>query len=827
MKIDSSISTDKHISQTEAFNFLKHVWEGTPHAAIVADKDGVIIEGNQIATRIFGFSGLEMQGMPLSSLILSNINFNEINSFRMRDTDINCRNRNDYEFVVQADISRIFITKEKANFLLFILKEKLEQQQGDTYLIDRLKFEELISELSLRFINLPHDQIDSEIENGLYDILKHLNIERISLNQFFENQTELIQTHSICKTGNRPYLGKDLFKYIPWHASQFAKNEIMLFAGEATLPPEADYEKAYMTAEVVTSGMVFPLSIEGETLGTLILSSFQDGYIWKDELIQQMKIVSNVMANVLLRKKTQQELSEKHEYESLLIELSASFVHLDDNYLENCIYEWLDRTCNLLNIELGLFYTCIPERNSYELVPPSTKKVPKSCPTRIDQVTYRHIWAKLQSGDISTCLDLSSTSVGLAADMKRLKGDRFHSVICIPVLDENLTVGLLLFKNINCRKSKLHRLIQRLKIISEVIAGAILRNLSNRSLKSALDEIGRLNGQLEAERNYLKEEINLQHNHRDIVGDSRELQYTLYKVEQVAPTDTTVLIFGETGTGKELIARAIHNASCRCNKSLIKINCAALSPTLIESELFGHEKGAFTGAHENRIGRFELADGASLFLDEIGELPLELQPKLLRILQEGEFERLGSSKTRHVDVRIITATNRNLAEEVEKGRFRRDLWYRLNIFPITVPPLRKRRDDIPILVNRFVKRLSKKLGRSITSISSETIGLLQQHDWPGNIRELENVIERAMIHSKGSMLKLVENAEFIDPSTPSTTHPLKTLEESERYHILLALERTGGKIYGQAGAGAILGIHPETLRSRMKKLGIVKTHVSR
>jgi PAS domain S-box-containing protein len=332
-------------------------------------------------------------------------------------------------------------------------------------------------------------------------------------------------------------------------------------------------------------------------------------------------------------------------------------------------------------------------------------------------------------------------------------------------------------------------------------------------------EIKRLKEQLQADYSYLQEEIKLTHDFEHIIGNSNELKYVLHKVEQVAPSDTTVLILGETGTGKELIARAIHSSSPRQHRPLIKVDCASLSPTLIESELFGHEKGAFTGAQARKIGRFELAHGSTLFLDEIGELPLELQTKLLRVVQEGEFERLGSSQTLKADVRIIAATNRDLEEEVRQGRFREDLWYRLNVFPITVPPLRQRQEDIPLLVQSFANRLSRKMGKEITRIPQQVVEVFQQYSWPGNIRELENVIERAIINTGGSVLQL---AEKINASPPMPTSPTKSLEAVERAHILRVLEEVKWKIDGKDGAAAKLELNPSTLRSRMRKLAIVR-----
>jgi PAS domain S-box-containing protein len=338
-------------------------------------------------------------------------------------------------------------------------------------------------------------------------------------------------------------------------------------------------------------------------------------------------------------------------------------------------------------------------------------------------------------------------------------------------------------------------------------------------LRTALSEIEALKDRLEAENIYFRKEIKMKHQLGHILGQSDGLKYVLYRAEQVASMNTTVLILGETGTGKDMIAAAIHDMSPRKVRPLITVNCAALPGNLIESELFGREKGAFTGADIRQVGRFEIANGSTLCLDEIGELPLELQAKLLRVIQHNEFERLGSSHTIKVDVRIVATTNRDLEEEISKGRFRQDLYYRLNVFPITVPPLRQRKDDIPLLINAFVKRYSKNLGKQITSINNDTIKALQDYPWPGNVRELESIIERAVILCTGPVLYLADKLEI---SSPTISSAVKTLEEMERNQMLKILSETRWRIEGKDGAAAILGLHPSTLRARMHKLGIVR-----
>jgi len=341
---------------------------------------------------------------------------------------------------------------------------------------------------------------------------------------------------------------------------------------------------------------------------------------------------------------------------------------------------------------------------------------------------------------------------------------------------------------------------------------------------AAFEEIQRLKERIEEENIYLREEIISEHNYREIIGNSDALKYALSRVEQVAKTDMTVLLEGETGVGKELFARAIHDTGARKNRTLVKVNCAAIPPNLLESELFGHEKGAFTGAHKLRKGRFELADGGSLFLDEIGELPLEVQGKLLQVLEEGTFERLGGSRTFKVDVRIIAATNRRLREEVAAGHFREDLYYRINVYPISVPPLRKRKEDIPLLIALFVKDFTRKTGKKISKIPQSTIDELLNYNWPGNVRELRNIIERAVMASSTDKLVL---ADKLTTSTESFHDEdfdnIVSLEEMERQYITSVLEQCLWRISGDRGAAALLEMHPNTLRNRMIKLGIKKS----
>ncbi|HEU4434235.1 MAG TPA: sigma 54-interacting transcriptional regulator [Pyrinomonadaceae bacterium] len=368
--------------------------------------------------------------------------------------------------------------------------------------------------------------------------------------------------------------------------------------------------------------------------------------------------------------------------------------------------------------------------------------------------------------------------------------------------------------------------------ILAIVRDVTTRRAADQSLRNALAEVQQLKDQLHQENIYLQEEVRVASNFGEIIGRSEPLRRVLHQAEQVAPLDTTVTILGETGTGKELLAHAIHKLSPRQNHALVKVNCAALPGPLIESELFGYEKGAFTGADSRRIGRFEIANRGTIFLDEVGELPLDLQAKLLRVLEEGEFDRVGGAQTVKVDVRVIAATNRNLEDAVRVGDFRSDLYYRLNIFPITLPPLRDRKEDIPMLVKHLVKQLGQKLGKTIEAIPHETMARLKNYPWPGNIRELRNVIERAVIITHGPTLRLIDDLdsqarELESQKDAMKTEPFgdlvvagETLEQTEYNVITRTLKNVHWKLEGPGGAAELLNIHPSTLRSKMRKLGI-------
>ena len=397
--------------------------------------------------------------------------------------------------------------------------------------------------------------------------------------------------------------------------------------------------------------------------------------------------------------------------------------------------------------------------------------------------------------------------------MRRLLAEGLQSAVCVPLIRGDRVLGTLNVastRDANFAPQDVELLTQ----IGNELAIAVENALVFRQIEELKDKLAE-------EKLYLEDEIRTEYDFEEIVGESYSLKRVLHDLETVAPTDSTVLIQGESGTGKELIARAIHNLSARRERTFVKVNCAAIPTGLLESELFGHEKGAFTGAISQKLGRFELADKGTLFLDEIGDIPLELQPKLLRVLQEREFERLGGTRTIKVDIRLVTATNRDLSKLIANREFREDLFYRLNVFPIQLPPLRERREDIPLLVRYFTQKYARRMNRRIETIPGEAMEALSNWNWPGNVRELENFIERAVILTRGPALEVplaeLRNGGAAPPAA------LTTLEEAEREHILRALRESKGQVGGPSGAAARLGLKRTTLQSRMRKLGIVRT----
>jgi formate hydrogenlyase transcriptional activator len=515
------------------------------------------------------------------------------------------------------------------------------------------------------------------------------------------------------------------------------------------------------------------------------------------------------------------ELEDRLKFERLLAETSSHFINLPAGQIDSEIEGGQRRLCEFLDLDRSTLWQVSQEDPEALLL--THFYIPSGSPHPPERMYGRDFFPwmtqKLLRGETVLISKISDLPPEADRDRENFLAYQTRSSVLVPLsVGEGRVLGMLSFAMTREERIWTETTVQGFKLIAQVFANALERRRMEEQLRERLREIEALKLRLERENIVLREEVRLLGEHTGIVGQSGAMKKVLSQAEQVARTNATVLLLGETGTGKELLARAVHRMSLRKDRPLVKVNCAALPPTLIESELFGREKGAYTGALTRMIGRFEVADGSTLFLDEIGELPLDLQSKLLRFLEEGTFERLGSTKPLHVNVRIIAATNRNLEQEVKDGRFRQDLFYRLNVFPMVIPPLRERPEDIPLLVRAAVKEFQKSIGKEIEHIPKTTLQALQSYAWPGNVRELRNVIEHAVILSNGKTLDV-----YLPKHTSLKLDPTGNLHTMERMHIVAVLEKTGWRIAGPGGAAEVLGLKRTTLRAKMKKLGIERS----
>ncbi len=519
-------------------------------------------------------------------------------------------------------------------------------------------------------------------------------------------------------------------------------------------------------------------------------------------------------------KATQVHLEERLAFEERLARLSATFIDLPSDQIDQEIENGLETIATTLGSDRAALKQLDPANGELRIthywcapgIPPSPKGNVKGL--------FPWIHDQMRKGNKIVLSRVEDLPAEAEKERQYALAVGQQANLIIPFWIGGKVAGGLSTSCFHREREWQPEVIRSFQLAAEIFANAIVRKQTEEGLRQATAEIRNLKDQLQRENLYLRKEIKLEHHHGEIVGNSEAIRRVLKQAEQVGPTDSTVLLLGETGTGKELLARSLHDFSRRRARPMVKVNCAALPASLVESELFGREKGAYTGALTREIGRFELANQSTIFLDEIGELPLELQAKLLRVLQEGEFERLGSPRTIKVNVRVIAATSRDLRAAVKEGRFREELFYRLSVFPIQVPPLRDRKEDIPALVWHFIRELGTRMGRNVESVRSSTMEGLQRYSWPGNIRELRNIIERSLIIFPGEVFQaeMPIGDENIHPQHVSTT-----LHEVERDHILVILNGTGWRIRGRNGAAEILGLKPSTLESRMKKLNISRT----
>jgi len=519
---------------------------------------------------------------------------------------------------------------------------------------------------------------------------------------------------------------------------------------------------------------------------------------------------------------TKRALAHRRRFQVLVASVSSRLVMAPDEESDAIIESCMKDVCEFAGVDRSTIFL-LNSRNNLAVVT-HTWGQNNNAFDPVSMQLFPEFGEQLKSLQPVRIDDVENLPEQFKVDKSTLQKYDLKSLVVLPLAVAGEVVGGMTCGRLIEQKDWADQDIEDLKMFAELFANFVLRSKSRSELDDALNRLRLATDRLEAENVYLRQEIELTHGFDEIIGRSDAVLRSLQLVEQVAPTKTPVLIMGETGTGKELIARAIHDLSERHSRPLVKVNCAALPANLIESELFGHEKGAFTGADRSKRGRFDLAHGSTLFLDEIGEIPVELQAKLLRVLQEGEFDRLGGGRPIKVDVRLVVATNRNLALAVQNGEFRSDLYYRINTFPIELPALRDRGDDIQLLAEHFVHLHAVRLGRDVTEISAQMMSQLHHYPWPGNVRELEGIIQRALISSSGPVLNLAEplliDSELDEESMGFTM--ISELKLVEREHIVAVLEDASWKIAGESGAAAKLGIPPSTLRSKMKKLSIVR-----
>jgi formate hydrogenlyase transcriptional activator len=638
-----------------------------------------------------------------------------------------------------------------------------------------LEFEALIADLSSKFINLPPGEVDREIEDGLRRVCQPLGLDLAVLWQWSGVAPVIISpTHVYFAEGGPGPSEPMREEHYPWYRQQLLAGRTVAICSLEELPPEAALDREHGRRLGIEASLCLPLSVGGEApVGALTFNCLGAQREWPGALVKRLQLVAQVFTNALVRRRHELNLiAAKRRLEAAADLAGLAFYEVDFGERAGFLDDRFSDVCG---------------------IPAEAKEGLKGLEFWIEH---------LHPDDRQRVLD---------------KRQELHDGRL-----ERLYIEYRYLHPTHGEKWLHHtaRVTRRDATGHVVTTFGVLRDITDRrqreaALRQSYAEIERLRDRLQAESDYLRAEIKVVHPNGEVTGQSPAIQQVLRLAEQVAPTDSTVLVRGETGCGKELVAQAIHRQSSRRIHPMVKVNCAALPAGLVESELFGRERGAFTGALTRQIGRFEVADGSTLFLDEIGELSLEVQAKLLRVLETGEFERLGSPRTIKVDVRLIAATNRDLADDIRTGRFREDLYYRLNVFPIRVPPLRERREDIPLLVWTFLEELSSRMGKRITQVPRKTMEALQRHPWPGNVRELKNVIEHGAIITNGDTLRVPT----LDDAAPVGAQQ-HTLADSERELIVRALESTGWHVKGPRGAAGALGLNASTLYSRMKKLGI-------
>jgi formate hydrogenlyase transcriptional activator len=638
-------------------------------------------------------------------------------------------------------------------------------------------FEALLLEISALFINIPIDTIDSVIEDAQRRICEYLGLDLSSLWQWSEKDPRIMTITHLFSRPDGPERPENIDASIsfPWVFNRVLGGEMMIFSNRDLPVEAAAVDLASRSLYGVESTFVIPLRVGDEPiLGILTFETLGRERFWDDSEVQRLTLVATIFANTLRRRRAQQNLRDSEARLSLAVESAGAGLWEFD--CATSLF-WANERAR------AMFNYGTDERISMD---------------RFERSVYVNDLLAVKEA----LAESFATGRKLKTEYRISAGKHGYKWVCSmgrPYFDEHGAPARMLGISLDISERK--RLEER--------------------RREDTSEIKRLKKLLEKENTILREELKQQLGTHQIIGSSPPFKAVIDAVNQVAPTTATVLIRGETGTGKGLIAHLIHQLSERKSKPFVTVNCAALPASLIESELFGHAKGAYTGAHASQVGRFEVADGGTIFLDEIGEMSLEMQAKLLRVLQDGNFEKLGSPRTIRVDTRVIAATARDLKGEVAAGRFREDLFYRLNVFPISIPPLRQRISDISLLVEHFMEKFARKTGKHIDRIPSRALEIMCRYHWPGNVRELEHIVQRSVILSPGSVLAVPEQTFAVTESGHrEVKKEIKDLRSTERDHIIEVLAMTNWKIEGAGGAAGILDIHPSTLRFRIKKLNI-------
>jgi formate hydrogenlyase transcriptional activator len=660
-------------------------------------------------------------------------------------------------------------------------------------------------------------KITSTINENLKNLVTVMQVDRCILFELDRGRVSGNAVYSYMLQEIDNPLPKLTEKKFPWIFEKIRNGEIVGVSRQDDLPPEAAKDLVGANHIGLKSFLTIPLFIRNDNYFVLTFGSFRNEKKWDKKLLPWLRTIGEILSSSLLRLQALKQIQDRISFEKLISHLSASFINIAAQDVDDTINRGLMQIAEFLKVERGSLLKLSKKSKNIHVV--NTVGIEGISLVDKNLEIEKYPWAsrKLKNLKAIRIENIESLPASAKLEKEWASSQGIKSILCVPFASEGKLIGAISFDALRTTRIWTDELVNRVRLIGEIFANAMLRKKNDIELNRAFDKIKKLKKILQSENRYLKDRIDFESSPFGIIGSSPEINSALNHVKQVASTNSTVLIEGETGVGKELFAKAIHQISHRKDRTMVKVNCAALPASLIESELFGREKGAFTGAIARQAGRFETADGSTIFLDEISEMPFELQAKLLRVLQEGQFERLGSAKSISVDMRLITATNKNLNKLVREGKFREDLYFRINVFPIRVPPLRERKEDIPTLVWAFVKQFEESMGKRFDTIPKEIMSQLQQYSWPGNVRELKNAVEYGMIVSKNRVLKIsIPEAVCQSEPVPSDL----TLKEMEKYYISSVLEKSKWRIRGVGGAAEKLNVHPNTLYSKMKKLGI-------